>query len=317
MNSVSNLSLSSRQIQHLSRNSTVISTGHEERRRLALVKTLHRNGLDIVRVFLARPIIIAIAKLQTACLMQSKTARKAKGHDDYYTRCLKGAPGELAFHMLARVLNLKPRLLLPSLTAQGVDHLIRVGSRDLRVQSKTLCPSDGTTVKTIGNHYRVPIDQHEDVDWYSWAIVSAEELMTTSTDVTVDLFALAPMSFVREYAERNRRFGLGVRFEHLRSEEGRNLSHQLLDQDHRLPAELTISQQSYAQLTSANVDDWLLEALDLVESPSDASRFLDLLTTKSGLLQTLRTTDHLPCKLNIKDFADNEPDRREALSFAI
>lgn len=309
-------------MQALSRRKN-IAVGPEsgQRHRLALVKTLHRNGLDIVRVFLARPIIIAVAKLQTACLMQSKSARKAKGKDDYYTRSLKGAAGELAFHMLGRTLNLKPRLLLPSLTAQGVDHLINLGSRELRVQSKTISPRDGTTIKTIAGHYRLPIGQQEDVDWYSWAIISVEELTDVSADITVDLFAFAPMNFVREYAERDRRFGLSVSFEHLRSKECQGLSHQSLDQDHRLPAELTMSEQSFAQLTSANVDDWLLEALDLVESPSDASRVLDMLTSNPGLLETLRSgrlrrehTRKIPAPSSAREIcANNEPPRRVAI----
>jgi hypothetical protein len=291
------------------RKNIAVGAESSQRHRLALVKTLRRNGLDIVRVFLARPMIIAIAKLQTACLRQSKTVRKAKGKDDYYTRSLKGTAGELAFHMLCRVMDLKPRLLLPSLTAEGVDHLINLGSRELRVQSKTICPRDGTTVKTIAGHYLLPIGQQEHVDWYSWAILSAEELVDTSADVTVDLFAFAPMSFVREYAERDRRFGLSVSFEHLRSEQGRRLSHQMLDQDHRLPAELTMTERSYSQLTSASVDDWLLEALDLVGSPSDASRVLDMLTSNPGLLQTLQSIGRLRREqvLNTKDVVKNNP----------
>jgi hypothetical protein len=158
----------------------------------------------------------------------------------------------------------------------------------------------------------------EGIDWYSFAIVSAEELADTTALVSVDLFAFAPMSFVREYAERNRRFGLSVKFEHLRGATCERLSHQLLDQDDRLPAELTTSEQSYGMLTAAILDDWLLEALDLVGSPSDASRVLDMLTTKAGLLETLRATDYSPRNRvpNIKDVANNEPEGFEALNVA-
>jgi hypothetical protein len=266
--------------------------------------------MDIVRVSLSRPLVIAIAKIQAACLMQSKTGRKSKGRSDYFTRSLIGTAGELAFHMFAQLVRLKPRLLLPSLTAQGVDHSIAIGSRELRVQSKTLCPSDGTNINSIAGHYYLPIDmQNEGIDWYSWGIVSAEELGDTGAHVTVDLFAFAPMSFVREYAERNRRFGLSVKFEHLRSETCRGLSHQLLDQDACLPAELTMSEQSYALLTSVILDDWLLEALDLVGSPSDTSRVLNMLTTKTGLIETLGQLI-IPLRnraSNVKHVADNEP----------
>jgi hypothetical protein len=286
--------------------------------RLATARSLHRNGMDIIRVSLSRPFVIAISKIQTACLMQSKSGRKSKGRSDYYTRSLIGTAGELAFHMFAKLVGLKPRLLLPSLTAQGVDHLIAIGPRELRVQSKTLCPADGTNMNSIAGHYRLPVDMHDEgIDWYSWAIVSAEELAGASAHVTVDLFAFAPMSFVKETAELNRRFGLSVKFEHLRSEKCRRLSHQLLDQDDRLPAELTMSERSYGRLTSAILDDWLLEALDLVASPSDASRVLDMLTTKSGLLQTLRATDPPHDRVpNIKDVADNEAEGCATLNVA-
>jgi hypothetical protein len=69
------------------------------------------------------------------------------------------------------------------------------------------------------------------------------------------------------------------------------ISHVALDQYSVLLKTIPISENSYEALTSLNIDDWLLQALDLIQSSSDASRVLDMLYNQPALLKALKAMD--------------------------
>ena len=242
-------------------------------RQLASARSLYRNGRDVIGVLLFRPLVNIFAALQTACLRHGKGARKAKGRGDYYSRSMTGMAGELALHFLAKMLGLDARIMLPSLASQSIDHLITVDSRVLAIQSKTSKAPPGYTVSKIYGRFQFAVEAARDVDYYSFAVMEDEQLHAESDYVTVYLFAFAPRSLVQERADID---GLEryITYATLQAATD-SLSHLTLDERCILPASLSISRGSFDALTSPNIEDRFLEALDLLESPIDASRVLD------------------------------------------
>jgi hypothetical protein len=240
----------------------------------------------VVEIALYRPLVKLFADLQTACLWHGKGARKARGGADYHSRSLVGIAGELALHFLARMLGLPARIMLPSLVPQPTDHLITVDSQQLAIQSKTSTLRPKQTVNTIYGRFKFFVDAKDEVDYYSFAILSDGEKYADTDFITVHLFAFVPFSFIQAHAVVDRQ-GRYITYEDLQATT-RPFSHVSLGDDRALPSSLSISYQSYATLVSQTFDDRLLAALDAIDSPNDASRVLGMLCDGPDLLKAFK-----------------------------
>jgi hypothetical protein len=286
------------------------TVAHSGSRQLVSARSLYRNGRDVIGVLLFRPLVNIFAALQTACLRHGKGARKAKGRGDYHSRSMTGMAGELALHFLAKMLGLDARIMLPSLASQSIDHLITVGSRVLAIQSKTSKAPPGYTVSKIYGRFKFAVDAARDVDYYSFAVMEDEQLHAESDYVTVYLFAFAPRSLVQERADID---GLEryITYATLQAATD-SLSHLTLDERCILPASLSISRGSFDALTSPNIEDRFLEALDLLESPVDASRALDMTLGDSRVHTAFEAA--LNQRLRSRRRPDAEPRARDTTS---
>ncbi len=257
---------------------------------LASARVLHRNGREVIEVLICRPLLEFLAGIQTVCLRHGKSTRKAKGRGDYHSRSMAGTAGELALHFLAKMLQLPARLMLPTLAPQPVDHRIVVDSGELAIQSKTACLTDGRTINKIYGHFRFPVDTCDDgPNYYSFALVTDENLFSESDYVRVYLFAFVPIEFLKQRANFDKAFGRHITFKDLQAAD-EALDYQLLHPE-RLPASVTIEQNIYASLISQNFEDRLLAALDVIDSSSSASRVLDMLCDQPGLFKALKALD--------------------------
>jgi len=203
---------------------------------------------------------------------------------------MAGMAGELALQFYAKMVGLKARILLPSLDPQPIDHVIEVDSQNLRVQSKTSVVPPGFSVNTIYGRFKFPIGAPDAmIDYFSYALIATQELYDDGDYMTVHLFAFVPVNFVRTHAvvAKVDRY---ITYEALQAA-SESFSHVDLDQHCTLPAMITIADDTYAALTSQHVDGRLLEALDVIGSPIDASRALDMVMANPGLRKALATAD--------------------------
>jgi hypothetical protein len=199
---------------------------------------------------------------------------------------MAGVAGELALHFVARMLGLKARILLPSLNPQPIDHLISIESQALRIQSKTSRIPKGFSINTIYGGFKFPVDKRDEgLDYYSFALVADDDRFADSDCITVHLFAFVPVGFVERHAVQDRD-GRYITYQDLQSV-SEPFSHTSLGQCHALPVVISTVDKAYQMLTSPNAGDRLLEALDLIDSPSDAFRVLEMLEGDPRLLKAL------------------------------
>lgn len=256
---------------------------------LASARALHRNGREVVEVVLSRPLVKILADLQTACLRAGKRAKKAAGRGDYHSRSMAGMAGELALHFFAKMLGLPARLMLPSLAPQPVDHLITIQSQELAIQSKTCTLRANQIVNTIYGRFKFFVDANDTgLEYYSFAMALDDELSVDTSCITVYLFAFVPIWFVQQHAVADR--GRYITYEQLQAA-NETFSHAMFDHERILPRSIFIPDETYQALTSPNIDDRLLEALILVDSPRDASRALDMLTNDPDLRKALEAVN--------------------------
>jgi hypothetical protein len=204
---------------------------------------------------------------------------------------MTGVGGELALHFLARMVGLESKLLLPSLSPQPVDHRIRADSRQLAIQSKASCLTNGVSVNTIYGGFRFQLDHCDSgLDYYSFALATDENLYSDSAYLAVHLFALVPISFVKQHAKVDKRFGRHITFEGLQAAD-EAFDYRVLHAKRLSQATIAMDASAYTSLISQDFDNRLLAALDVIGSANDASRVLDMLHEHPGLLKALRAAD--------------------------
>ncbi len=251
---------------------------------LASMRHLHRNGRGIVRVAIARRFVEMWAVIQVACLMRKRGNRKGR-RVSFLERSMIGMSGEIALHFYLCGIGSSSRILLPALSPTAIDHLLYVNGRESRIQSKTSCSQEHKSFTTVPPSFKLSVDKRDDlVDWYSWAIVYADNMFSETATIDVDLVAFAPAGFVSKSALTRRGFGRSV----LLGEVSPEISAPLIDdQAQMLPREVLIAQDCYERLSSSCFEDWLLEGLDLIGSPREADRVLEMVMGTPGLSETV------------------------------
>jgi hypothetical protein len=227
-----------------------------------------------------RHVLLAMAVIGAAFLMRSKA--RGKSNLSYIERSFIGMSGEMALHSLMRLADISVRTTLPSLQTAPVDHIITLPNVERRVQTKTATLAPATHF--VPPDFKLVMDaSRQSADWYCWCILGKGAFDQLEAYVTIELIAFAPLDLLLRTSRSSKSFGRYVILRDVPTSGCEWLAQALSAQ----PLQRLITRESYERLISNNSDDWIVEALDLADSPDEAYRVLRSIVDHKGLRKTI------------------------------
>jgi hypothetical protein len=251
---------------------------------LVSIRRLHRAGRTVFRFKILRPQVLALSVISAACL----SIAKARGASQlrYIERSLIGMSGEIAFHFLMKLAGAPIRTMLPSLKPGPVDHVLTLGDCQRRIQTKA-ATFDGS-LSAVPLDFKLQLNKNDRaLDWYAWCIMSKAQLDARDLYVTLELVAFAPKDAVYAMKRRSKTFPCYVLLRDVPNDGCKCIANALTT----LSAQREISQAAFLKLTAPDLEVWMPEALDLLESPDEAYGLLGTILKDAALRRAVEKFD--------------------------